>query len=328
MKLVYLLLFSVLLSRSSEAQGSSVGVPVLGFAFDSSRGAIRPVRGIPGAAMLGDPLDPGFPLASAVIAPQQNFALAFSTGEQPRIVSWSDGKLSTLSLADTMAAPDRMIFSPSGTAAILLSSQSPARLQILTGLPRPSAVEEINIRMLTRPLGSAAVSDDGKLVILADGGQNPAWLFNSARSQVMLPLSGPGAVFAFRRDSHDAAAMASTGDVYVLQNLDDAPALRNISPGGDQTAGAVGLWFSADGTQVYAASSGGNIAAVDFTTGATQSVACQCVPTGIQPLRPGIFRLTDISNRPVLVFDASAPAPRVWFVPPDRPQPELAGGGQ
>jgi hypothetical protein len=52
------------------------------------------------------------------------------------------------------------------------------------------------------------------------------------------------------------------------------------------------------------------------------------VPIGIQPLRPGIFRLTDISNRPVMVLDASTATPRIWFIPPDRMPLEIAGGVQ
>jgi hypothetical protein len=328
MKPAYPLLFSLLLVQSSPAQEASVGLPVLGFAFDSTRSAIRPLLGIPGAAILGEPLDPGFKMVSAAIAPQQDFALAQAEGAGLRLVSWSARKVAVLPLDQATASPERIFFSPSGSAAILLSNQSPDRLQILTALPLHPAVEEIDISALSSPLGHVAVSDDGKLVIVAGASDSAVWLFNSARNQVMLPLSGAGAVFSFRRDSHDAAAVSSAGDFYLLRNLDDAPAMRSIAPAAEQSAGAVGLWFTDNGARAFAASATGNITAVDFVTGATQSIACQCAPTSIQPLGRGMFRLTDVSSRPVMVFDGSAPESRVWFVPPDRPQTAQAGGAQ
>jgi hypothetical protein len=332
MKLVYLLSFAILVLRPSEAQDRSVGVPVLGFAFDSTQGAIRPLRGIPGAAILGDRLDIGFRLTAASVAPQQNFALAIAAGEQQvRIVSWSDGKVTLLPLDDTvMAAPDRMVFSPSGTAAILVSDQRPGRVQTLKGLPGQPTVEEISLGGLTGPAGNVAVSDDGKLVIVGDVGKNSGlvWLFTPEGEQIMPPLPGAGTVFSFRRNSHEAAAMTNVGDLYLVQNLNDVPVLRSVSLSGDRTAGVVGLWLSDEGTHVHGAFSGGTVADFDLRTGATQRVACQCVPVGIQPLRPGFFRLTDISNRPVMVFDASPAAPRVWFIPLDRMQMEIVGGGQ
>ena len=55
-----------------------------------------------------------------------------------------------------MPAPERMIFSPSGAAAILVSNQGSGRLQVLTGLPSYPAVEEINLGGLTGTFGNAA----------------------------------------------------------------------------------------------------------------------------------------------------------------------------
>ena len=83
-------------------------MPLLGYAFDAGAGAIRPLRGIPGAAVLGDVLDAGFPMASAVMAPQQNFALALAADGQPRLVSFGAGG-AAVPLEGAMATPDRMV---------------------------------------------------------------------------------------------------------------------------------------------------------------------------------------------------------------------------
>ena len=56
---------------------------------------------------------------------------------------------------------------------------------------------------------------------------------------------------------------------------------------------------------------------VDLLTGSVVTATCQCLPTGLFPMRSdALFRITEISDRPVMLFDASAPRPRVWFVPP------------
>jgi hypothetical protein len=317
MKFSYLLMVSLAGLGSAQAQDSSVGVPVLGYAFDASASAIRPLRGLPGAALLGDPLDLGFSASSAVIAPEQSFALAVSQDGQARVVSL--GAKTTVSVLDgAMTSPERMLFSPSGAAALLLAGN---RAQIVTGLPGSPSVKDIDLSTMEGMIGSAALTDDGKLLLLAETTRNSIWLFHSDGSSTMLPVDAPRAVLAFRRGTHDAAAITQTGDLYQLQNLDDAPAVRTMLPGSDATAEAAGLWVSTDGAQVYAASTGGTITTVDLASGAARSVSCQCAPSGIQSLRPGMYRLTDVSAKPVMVLDTSAATPQVWFVP-------VAGGVQ
>jgi hypothetical protein len=317
MKLSYLLMVSLAGLGSARAQDSSVDVPVLGYAFDASAGAIRPLRGIPGAALLGDPIDLGFSASSAVIAPQQSFALALSQDGQARVVALG-AKTTVSGLDGAMTSPERMLFSPSGAAALLLAGN---RAQIVTGLPGSPAVKDIDLSAIDGVIGRAALADDGTQLLLAETTRNTIWLFHMDGSYTMLPVSATGAVLAFRRGSHDAAAITRTGDLYQLQNLDDAPAVRAMLPASDATAEAVGLWISTDGAQAFAASTGGNITTVDLASGAARTVSCQCAPTGIQALRPGMYRLTDVSAKPVMVLDASAAAPQVWFVP-------VAGGVQ
>jgi hypothetical protein len=317
MKLSYCLILSLACFSSAEAQDASVGVPLLGYAFDASAGAIRPLRGIPGAAVLGGTFDAGFAMSSAVTAPQQNFALALSADGQPRLVSF--GAVPTaIALDGAMTAPDRMLFSASGGSAVLLSD---GRTQIVTGLPGSPAVKDIEIGAIDGPIGSVAVSDDGTLLVLGESSGNRLWLIHSDGSRTMLPVPGSSAALAFQRGSHNAVAITQTGDLYLMQSLDSTPSVRTVLPGSDATAGAVGLQISDDGSQAYAATARGNITVVDLKSGVAQSVSCQCAPTGIQQLRPGLYRLTDVSNKPVMVLDASSGAPQVWFVP-------VAGGVQ
>jgi hypothetical protein len=47
--------------------------------LDRDLGALRPLRGIPGAATAGDPVQLDLPLAEAWMSPQQEYALAASS---------------------------------------------------------------------------------------------------------------------------------------------------------------------------------------------------------------------------------------------------------
>src|SRR5579884_2063173 len=69
-----------LLSQPVSGQSglSKVGVPSMGFVYDGSQSAIRPILGLPGAAIVGAPLDPGFAVARAAVAAQRQFVLAAS----------------------------------------------------------------------------------------------------------------------------------------------------------------------------------------------------------------------------------------------------------
>ena len=60
------------------AREGSVSGPGSGFVFDRSGSALRPVLGIPGASVLGDPLKLGFDLSSATVAPAQDSVLAIA----------------------------------------------------------------------------------------------------------------------------------------------------------------------------------------------------------------------------------------------------------
>ena len=60
---------------------------------------------------------------------------------------------------------------------------------------------------------------------------------------------------------------------------------------------------------------------IDVASASAVTVNCGCTPTGLELLTsPNLFRLTEISDRPVMLFDVSTPTPRVWFVPSDDTQ--------
>jgi hypothetical protein len=316
MRLIYplFLLFGCLIPAGAQ---SGVAIPSLGFVFDSSLGGIRPIQGIAGAAVLGNPLNSGSALESAAISPNQDFALTISSDDHGvRIIRFQDAGRTGLPIPGGMSSPDRMVFSPSGSAAVLYRQDS-SLIQILTGLPNTPVIRDLSTAGLNSP-AALAITDDGNLALLAGQDSDPSWMVDPDGNLVPLALPGSTMAVAFRRTSHDLLSVTRNGDLYLARDVGTAPAFLQIYAGGAMVSEPVALQFSFDGAFSYAIGTNGTVIAVELATGSSQTISCGCKPAALEPLRPGtMFRLTTVSSLPMMLFDASASALHVWFVPPD-----------
>src|SRR5579863_7586268 len=52
-----------------QAQQATLGGPVAGYVFDPAARVVRPVQGVPGASVLGDPVNFGSDVAAAFVSP-------------------------------------------------------------------------------------------------------------------------------------------------------------------------------------------------------------------------------------------------------------------
>src|SRR5947209_1356195 len=151
---------------AAQVTPSNIGQPEMGFVFDAPAGAIRPVHGTPGAAILGEPLDLGFQLLSAAISSERQYALAVVPDDQQlRLIRFPGGTPSIQTIDLAMPAPERTVLSPNGSAAVLFRS-NPARVQVVSGLPDSPAVQERDVTAIGAALGDMAVSDDGAVLLL------------------------------------------------------------------------------------------------------------------------------------------------------------------
>jgi hypothetical protein len=304
--------------RSVNAQSAptKVGVPSLGFVYDSSLSALRPILGFPGAAVVGAPLDVGFTVARAAAAAQQRFVLAASADDNSiRLVRMQPDGLTVRSIDGALISPDRIILSPSARAAILYS-RSLARFQVITGLPdQPVVAREVAVD----DLGGAvdlAVSDDGELALFVTDSSS-VWLFDANAGRVQATAPGPIAAVCFRPDGRDALAVARTGELYMIQAGGATSYYGQIAS--DPIADPVAVQFSRDGSRAHVAYAQGLIASFDSAAGVSKTVSCACRPTGLEPVNSAMtFRVNGISDGPVMLFDSSGTDPRVWFVPIDR----------
>ena len=181
--------------------GTALSGPTLGLVFDSSQSALRPIRGIPGAASLGDPVNAGFSLASATVSPQQGYAIALKADDSSVVLVRAGG--ASAAIPGARPAPALVVFSPAGTAAALYDSGA-GRVQILTGLPDAAAVQsDVDISALAGPVAALAVDDAGSSLFLAVGPAETVSLYRIAadgasqflapfRSVAALRLSGNG----------------------------------------------------------------------------------------------------------------------------------------
>ena len=93
-------------------------------------------------------------------------------------------------------------------------------------------------------------------------------------------------------------------------------------------AGFSSIAASDDGGRVFLEDGqSGNIAIVDVQTRTSVVVACGCRPTGFYHLKGNsIFGLSEASQQPIRVLDASSRVPRIVFIPPNRSA--VTGGAQ
>src|ERR1700683_365367 len=145
------------ISAGEASPQAQLSAPAEAYIFDAAVKGIRPVLGIPGASSIGDPLDLGLSLASALVSPNQDFALLVGADDAAvRILSLQSGDFTNQLLPQASNAPKRIFFSPGGGTVGLYYPDSD-RLQIFTHMPvGPILASEISTASLSGDLLSAA----------------------------------------------------------------------------------------------------------------------------------------------------------------------------
>jgi hypothetical protein len=287
------------------AAESQIEGPKLGFVYDRKAAAVRPILGIPGAALFGDPLPSD--LREAVISPSQDFAIGVLGDDSAvGLLSFSDANLRMLQGAK--AAPSRIVFSPNGTSAAIVNE---AHVQLFTGLPANAAAgAEFDLNDLPAAL---AVSDDGTITLAAIAESETMALYSYSTEGAAHRILAAGQIrsIEFLNQSHDAVfADALENKIILLRNGTDPVLLASV----DQPTAVAA---SSDNRKIMAASSASrSITTILLDDGTSISTACGCEPVTLARLRGGdVFRITDLSDGPAWIFDTSGSEPRVLFIP-------------
>ena len=307
-------------SRESTT-AMTVGTPVVGFVAQSNPPELRPIYGLPGAALLGVPLALPAVVGKVNMAPAQDYALVERNDGAAISVLPVDieGTGLALEIAGAPTHADRIAYSPDGSKALLYGSE-PRKLQLVAGLPSsPQIAAEFDLPWLQAPLSALAVSDDGAAVLLgssdeADGAiislmpdGAPRWL-TRARNPVAIQ---------FFRHKHDAMASdLFMNQVLLITDVAGSPATVTLANETQGISRPSSLAVSDDGKRVFVLNSGDrSIVALDPVSGSLLPVRCAFAPSAIMHIRQKstLLVLDPQSDVPWLLSDDIEP--RLTFVP-------------
>src|SRR5262249_31842727 len=140
--------------------------PIIGFATDSGGTVIRPLIGVPGAAVLADQLKLEADIRNAVISPSQDYAIAVRSDDGNVVLVTLTANPQVTPIVKAYRNPSVVGISPVGSSAAIYDAVG-RRIQVIGHLP--GAAEIIYDFDLSAAAGRATamvVSDDGTIALL------------------------------------------------------------------------------------------------------------------------------------------------------------------
>jgi hypothetical protein len=308
----------VLGARAATPATSIDGVPVVGYALDASAHAIRAILGIPGAAILGDALNVGFPIRRMVTGNAGAYAIAVTadTNEARLIELKAPFRVTPL---EGITNPGVISVSPAGTAAAIYNQDG--TLELLTGLTA-AKLQRKELRLEGPPV-ALAVTDDGNFALVAFANPDRLILAGQDGARISIPAPGTISALGFRPDAYDALAATTDNRIWSLpqSSLNFLP----VAGPEDGISDPISLAYTPDGRRTIVSSGSGLITILDLAAGTASTVRCACHPAKLEQLAsPRLFRLNELSDEPLFMLDADSG--RVLFVPPVLRQESGAAG--
>jgi hypothetical protein len=250
--------------------------------------------------------------SKVLLAPGQKFAL-IQHGRAPVSVVSLDGDSTAgaVEIPGALPAPDTAVFSPRGSAAILLSGAA-ARMQVIGGLPdNPRIVRDLNLGALPQPVQRLAVSDDAGSLLVS----TPATVFlilpdGSARtlvsvSQAPLLAFFPGSASAVAGDPGD-------GSLYLVQNTSGTASARLL---GMALAGMGDMRVNGSGDRIYVTAEQ-QIGVFGVQDGVFQTFDSPVAAGGLDRLlNDETFVISSVVGGPIWIFFRDGDSGRTAFVP-------------
>jgi hypothetical protein len=298
----------------------------LGFVFDSRTSGLRPLVGIPGAAMLGSQLDAGFPIRQAYVSPRQNYAVAL--GDKGAVLASFVSTIDPPAMAPLgfdAGAATVVALSPNGSAGAFYGATE-AVIRIVTGLPgTPAIARSVPVSGISGIIRLLAISNDAAQLVAVADTDNAGSLIRIDADGGTLTLANPAHASAlqFIADSHDLLIADDAADtVSVVQDVAGSAVLQPLASALDGIAGPIGLNVSLDGKQIIVANGrAGNILVLRANGVAggppLGPYSCPCNLSELGRLNGNsVFVLNDVSDSgPLWIFDGDSATPRVVFIP-------------
>jgi len=322
-------MFGLALAAGSmlTAQQGSLSGPVAGFIYDSSGRALRPIQGVPGASLIGDPINLGLDLTAAYVSPRQDSAFVVSADGALHFFRLNSAGPVEASLSGISFVPQRVVFSPSGTAAALFT---PGKAQVFQGLPSaPALAGSITLpgsaglqsspaatsrsRQRNPSAADFALSDDGVYLLGVSGG-SVRLLSVNGQNRSLVP-AGAGSLVAFAPGGHDAAVLDPAAGLLLIRDAAGAASVQTMAQPDESLASAAGIGFSQDGAKLYVASSAARgVVIFNLSASSRSTASCSCTPSTLVPMG-SLFRLNEFSSGPLWLLDTGTAGPRIIFVP-------------
>lgn len=296
--------------------------PVLGLVHDPGVQALRAVKGVPGASLLGTALNLGAEIHRAASAP--DFTLAVAGERKNAFVLGAAGELRALE--GIREGASRIVLSPSGSAAALVFPEIHL-IEVISGLPHDGRLR----RDIWLPEGfdleALAVADDAGAVLLSsrEGEGGAVWVVPIDDAMRRIPSLGRATAIAFLPGAHDAIlADAGSNTLLIVRDVLGAASVSFIAGEKEGIDNPAAVAASKASDRVYVANAGSGLIAAYALDGRTLSFTlCNCTPVALDRMNGiELFRLTGLSaDAPLLLYDAAPEEPRVLVVPPDLPAP-------
>ncbi len=309
--LLRIVIFGVL----AVGAAAQVSGPVMGYLPDN--GALRTLYGIPASGWVGDAIAPDRALSLIEMSPDQSRALAIAA-DTGALMLLTPATGVTAHVNGAASGANRIVFSPSGTAAALWFSAND-HIQVVSGLAAAPTVRDVDASFLGGDPTGLAVSDDGQWVAGAWLGEwsSSVYAFGPAGG-APLPVAGPAEALCFFHGRADVAVITAS-QVVIVSDIGGAvvPNVIYNKPNDPASTApvevAVGFAVSFDNRYLSIAGNLGSLATFDLTAGSSAGANCNCTPSGLAGMGGSLYRLTGVNGGALKVFDASTND--VWFVP-------------
>lgn len=314
-------------SMPTTAANNVTAGAVLGYAWDSTAAALRPILGVPGAAQFGMPIYGGASYNNARACPDQKYALLTNSSGQVSLAPLPSGV--PVQIADHLSAKEQIAISPSCSAALLYAPGTPSATLVL-GLPGSPKTQSLDLSQ-AGAVTSAIVSDSG--LVLAASGQSASGINVEAVSsdgtamQVTTVASLAG--MAFLPSTQNALiGDAGRSTIWLASSLPASTSLSRVATSSDGVAQPTAIAASFDARWLIVANQNGtSVLRVDLThQSAPAQIACSCTATRLARLNGNsTFLLSDLNTGPLWTFDGDSPSPRIVFIPAIKSSTATAG---
>jgi hypothetical protein len=321
-------------SGATQARAQPPAGPVLGYVWDAAGQSLRPVRGVPGASIVGSPVvsAAGQGIISAASSNISGTALFLDAKGEVFQAALSGGALSKVA---SIPGATALMPSNSGSYALVTAKDGAgmSSAAVISGLPKSPVVQNLSVAASqsgqSSILGGAA-SDTGT-VVLAMGSEAGVSFVAFAGQGAGVPLAtaqGFGGVQFVPGSDELVFADGASGALSAVAHVNTKPTVSVLSPAGG-IAAPVALDITQNGRWVMAVNHSGNGLRADLS-GATipTKLHCGCAPTQVVAMNGGAsgstLRLVTADGGPLWVVDAGVVSPQVQFIPAIGPSPSPA----